>query len=63
MTQSAQLGAPPGCVGASRPENRVTARSKAPQKKWTGLTLPMKPARNSDITRSAWTRDSQNRWA
>ena len=31
--------------GAGRPENRVTAMSKAPQKKCTGLTLPRKRAR------------------
>ena len=30
---------PPGCIGARRPENRVTARSGAPQKKCTGLHL------------------------
>ena len=39
--------------GAVRPEKRVTARSKLPQKKCTGLTLPMKRARNSFITRAA----------
>ena len=43
MTQSAQLGMPPGWRGAGRPENRVVARSKPPQKKWTGLALPTKP--------------------
>ena len=37
---------PPGCGGALRPEKRVTARSKLPQKKCTGLALPMKPVRN-----------------
>ena len=31
-----------GSAGAQRPEKRVTARSKAPQKKWTGLHLPRK---------------------
>src|ERR1035438_5440965 len=30
--------------GAGRPEKRVHARSKLPQKKWTGLHLPMKVA-------------------
>ena len=30
---------PPGCGGAVRPEKRVTAWSKLPQKKWTGLHL------------------------
>ena len=34
-------------LGALLPEKRVTARSKLPQKKCTGLTLPRKPARNS----------------
>ena len=34
---------PPGCGGALRPEKRVTAWSKLPQKKWAGLTLPRKP--------------------
>ena len=43
---------PPGCVGAVRPEKRVTARSNAPQKKWTGLTLPRKAVRNSPNTAS-----------
>ena len=37
---------PPGCSGAARPEKRVTARSKLPQKKCTGLALPRKPVRN-----------------
>ena len=32
--------------GAGRPENRVTAMSKLPQKKCTGLTLPRNGARN-----------------
>ena len=30
--RSGRLGMPPGCSGAGRPENRVTARSGAPQK-------------------------------
>ena len=38
---------PPGCLGAGRPEKRVTARSGAPQKKCTGLHLPVKRPRNS----------------
>ena len=33
--------------GARRPEKRVTARSKLPQKKCTGLHLPMNRVRNS----------------
>src|ERR687892_283479 len=52
---------PPGCGGASRPEKRVTARSKLPQKKCTGLDLPRKPVRNSLNTRSACTSARQNR--
>ena len=38
-----RFGTPPGCSGAGRPEKRVTARSKLPQKKCTGLHLPRKP--------------------
>ena len=30
-----------------RPEKRVTARSQAPKKKWTGLHFPRKRARNT----------------
>jgi len=36
-----------GIGGARRPEKRVTARSKLPQKKCTGLDLPKKRPRNS----------------
>jgi hypothetical protein len=36
----------PGRSGARRPENRVTARSKLPQKKRTGLDLPVNLALN-----------------
>src|SRR5918912_896699 len=53
----------PGCRGAGRPEKRVTARSKLPQKKCTGLTLPMKRARNALSTRSAWRSTRQKRCA
>jgi hypothetical protein len=42
----------PGCSGARRPEKRVTAISNAPQKKCTGLDLPMNRARNALNTRS-----------
>src|SRR6266481_3393757 len=42
--------------GARRPEKRVTARSKLPQKKCTGLALPRKPVRNCLNTRSTFTR-------
>ena len=35
-----------GMRRAGRPEKRVTARSKLPQKKWTGLHLPQKRERN-----------------
>ena len=33
---------PPGCCGAGRPEKRVIARSKPPQKTCDGLDLPRK---------------------
>ena len=36
-----------------RPEKRVTARSKLPQKKWTGLSFPMNRERKTFNTRSA----------
>src|SRR5262245_51638444 len=55
VTESGSPGTPPGWSGARRPEKRVTARSKPPQKKWTGLTLPRKLLRKSLNTRSAWT--------
>ena len=45
------------------PEKRVTARSKLPQKKCTGLTLPMNRARNTFMTRSACSSTRQNRCA
>src|SRR5437773_1752067 len=60
---SGKCGMPPGCFGAARPEKRVTARSGAPQKKWTGLHFPQKLDRNSLKTRSVWTRTRQNRLA
>jgi len=52
-----------GIGGARRPEKRVTARSKLPQKKCTGLHLPMKRPRNSFNTESAETSARQNRFA
>ena len=48
--------------GAVRPENRVAAMSKPPQKKWTGLALPTNRPRNSVRTRWACTSESQKRW-
>lgn len=63
MTQAPQLGTPPGCGGAARPEKRVQARSIPPQKKCTGLTLPTKCDRNSPITRFACSSCRQNRAA
>ena len=60
---SGRCGIPPGCGGAGRPENRVTARSKLPQKKCTGLHLPQNRDRNSLNTRSLCTRTRQNRLA
>src|SRR5437879_12572343 len=46
VIESGKCGTPPGCGGARRPEKRVTARSKLPQKKCTGLDFPTKCARN-----------------
>src|ERR1051326_492297 len=62
VISSGKCGIPPGCGGACRPEKRVTARSKLPQKKCTGLHLPQKRDRNSLNTRSLWTRTRQNRF-
>ena len=59
-TSSGKFGMPPGWGGAVRPEKRVTARSKLPQKKWTGLALPRKPARKRVITRLAWSNAPHN---
>jgi hypothetical protein len=42
---------PPGWSGAGRPEKRVTARSKLPQNRWTGLTFPTYVVRNRFSTR------------
>src|SRR5438874_11161761 len=52
-----------GCAGARRPEKRVTARSKLPQKKWTGLHLPTNCERNRLKTGSQRRRMSQKRCA
>lgn len=46
---------------AVRPENRVKARSMAPQNRCTGLDLPMNRVPNSLNTRSISTRASQKR--
>ena len=48
-------------AGARRPENRVTARSKLPQKKCTGLRLAQKLPRNFLNTPALETRIRQNR--
>ena len=61
MTWGPQFGAPPGCGGARRPEKRVTARSSAPQNRWTGLTLPMNSERNCSNTRTISISARQNR--
>ena len=53
----------PSRGGAGRPEKRVTARSKPPQKKWTGLALPTKPARRSVKTGAMRVRIVQQRCA
>lgn len=60
MTCGPQFGIPPGWGGASLPENRVVARSRAPQKRWTGLDLPTKRDRNTSSTRSVSTSIRQN---
>src|SRR5689334_23721373 len=52
-----------GCFGARRPEKRDTARSKPPQKKCTGLTLPMNRPRKSLSTLSEQTSVCQKRCA
>ena len=61
MTQAPRFGVLLVSPGAVRPENRVTARSKLPQKKCTGLTLPRNRDRNRVNTRSTCTRARQNR--
>jgi hypothetical protein len=38
------FGIPPGCLGASRPEKRLTARSKAPPEEMNGTDLSREPA-------------------
>src|ERR1700675_882192 len=53
----------PSRGGARRPEKRVTARSKLPQKKCTGLLLPIKRERNSLKISSAHTSIRQKRFA
>src|SRR5216684_4032680 len=50
VTASASIG------GAARPENRVTARSKLCQNKWTGLVLPLNQPLNSSNTLSVQSR-------
>src|SRR5581483_11247292 len=54
------IGSAPSRGGARRPEKRVTAKSKLPQKKWTGLFLPMNRERNSLNKVSVTTRMFQN---
>ena len=57
------MKAGPSRGGAGRPEKRVTARSKLPQKKWTGLHLPTKLAAPASNTRATCTRMRQKRLA
>ena len=57
------MNAGPSRGGAGLPEKRVTARSKLPQKKCTGLHLPTKSQRDSVKTRSTCTRIRQKRFA
>jgi hypothetical protein len=63
MTSFLPLGTRPVNGGAGRPKNRVTAKSKLPQKKYTGLHLPMKPVRHCLSTRSACSSTREKRWA
>ena len=46
------MKAGPSRGGAGLPEKRVTARSKLPQKKWTGLHLPTNPHADCVNTRA-----------
>ena len=57
------MKAGPSRGGAVRPEKRVTAKSKLPQKKCTGLHFPMNWHRTSFNTRSLWARMRQTRFA
>src|SRR3954463_6332572 len=57
------MNAGPSRGGAARPENLVTARSKAPQKKCTGLHLPTKSQREPSNTRATLERIVQQRFA
>src|SRR6478752_4448199 len=54
------IGSAPGFSGALRPENRVTARSKLPQKKCTGLDFPMNCDRKRCRTASTESKMRQN---
>ena len=60
MTCGWTLNTGPFHMGPRRPENRVAARSKLPQKKCTGLDLPRKRPRNSLNTVSTRIRICQN---
>ena len=53
----------PGGGLAGRPEYRVFARSKLPQKKWTGDVLPRNRARCRFMTTSTRASRCQNRCA
>ena len=53
----------PGRSGARRPEKRVTARSKLPQNKCTGLHLPMNSQRKRSSTGFMASIMRQNVWA
>src|SRR5829696_9024834 len=57
------MNAGPSRGGAGRPEKRDQARSKLPQKKWTGLLLPTNAQRDALSTCSQDTRMRQNRFA
>src|SRR5262245_34870102 len=57
------MKAGPSRGGATRPENRVSARSKLPQKKCVGLAFPTNWQRDAVNTLSTWTRIRQKRFA
>ena len=60
---ASRMNAGPSRGGAGLPEKRVTARSKPPQKKWTGLHFPTKSHCDIVKTRAIWRRIRQQRFA
>ena len=53
----------PDGSGALRPENRVTARSKLPQKKCTGLALPRNLCGSAGTHHCEASSTRQKRWS